>query len=71
MSTERVVAVDLPHYQHPHLQSCWLNHLELEAVKWKTVVKVAVASLRPPTLVMRNIYLSHFPNPLPFLVFLL
>ena len=59
MSIERVEAVDLLHYQHhPHLQSCWRNNLDLEAVKWETVVKVGVAPLRPPTLVMRNTYLS-------------
>jgi len=51
LSTERVVAVDLPHYQHhPHLQSCWRNNLDLVTVKWKTIAKVGVAALRPPTL---------------------
>jgi hypothetical protein len=55
VSTERVVAVDLSHCQHwPHLQSCWQNNPNLEAVKWNTVAKVGVAP-RPPSL-SRNIY---------------
>ena len=32
---------------HHHLQSCWQNNLDLEAVKGKIVAKVGVALLRP------------------------
>jgi|TergutMp193P3_1026864.scaffolds.fasta_scaffold116044_1 hypothetical protein len=35
---------------HHHLQSCWQNNLDLEAVKGKIVAKVGVALLRPPTM---------------------
>jgi hypothetical protein len=52
-----------------NLQSCWQNNLDLEAVKWKTVVKAGVAPLRPSTLVMRNIYPRCCPNPLRFSYF--
>jgi len=67
---ERVVAVDLPHYQHhPHLQICWQKNLGLEAMNWKTVIKVGMAPLYPPCQQMRNISPHHCPNPLQFLVF--
>jgi len=70
VSTGRVVAVDLPHYQHHHhhLQSCWQKILGLEAVILKTVAKVGVAC-RPPCPQKRNISPRCCPNPLPFLVF--
>ena len=71
MSTERVVAVDLPHYQHnPHFQSCWQNNLDLEAVKWKTVVKVGMASLCPLTQVMHYIYPRRVQTHYDFLYFI-
>jgi len=40
-----------------------------KAVKCKIIVKVEVATLRPPTLVMGNISPGGCPNPLRFLVF--
>jgi hypothetical protein len=58
-----------PYQHHIHLQSCWRKNLVLKAVKWKTVAKVGVAPLLPPTLVMRNVYPRRCPNPLRFLVF--
>ena len=68
MSTGRVVAVDLPHYQHHHhLQSCWRKNLGLEAVILKTVAKVGVA--HPPCPQNRNIFSCCCLNPLRFLVF--
>jgi len=69
VSTGRVVAVDLPHYQHHHyLQSCWQKHLGLEAVILKTAMKVGVAC-RPPCPQKRNISPHCCLNPLRFLVF--
>jgi len=70
VSTGRVVAVDLPHYQHHHhhLQSCWWKNLGLEAVILKTVAKVGVAC-RPPCPQKRNISPRCCLNPLRFLVF--
>ena len=68
MSTGRVVTVDLPHYQHHHLQSCWRKNLGLEAVILKTVAKVGVAC-RPPCPQKRNISPRCCLNPLRFLVF--
>ena len=41
----------------------------LEAVKWKTVMKVGMASFRPPCLQMCNISPRRCPNPLRFLIF--
>ena len=67
MSTERVVAVDLPHYHHHHLQSCWRKNLGLEAVNWKTA-KVVVAPRCPPCQDMRNVSSRRRPNSLRFLV---
>ena len=68
VSTGRVVAVDLPHYQHHHhLQSCWRKNLGLEAVILKTVAKVGVA--HPPCPQNRNIFSCCCLNPLRFLVF--
>ena len=69
MSTGRVVAVDLPHYQHhPYLQSCWQKNLGLEAVILKTVTKVGMAR-RPLCPQKRNISPRCCLNPLRFLVF--
>jgi hypothetical protein len=45
------------------------KNLGLEDVKWKTDVKVGVASLHPTYLQMRNIFPCCCPNPLQFLVF--
>jgi len=68
VSTGRVVAVDLPHYQHnPHLQSCWQKNLGLEALILKTVAKVGVAHPLCPQ--KCNISPRHCLNPLRFLVF--
>ena len=69
MSTERVVAVDLPHYQHhPHLQSGWQKSLGLEALILKTVTKVDVIR-RPPCPQKCNISPHSCLNPLRCLVF--
>ena len=69
MSTGRVVAVDLPHYQHhPHLQSCWRKNLGLKAAILKTIAKVGVAR-RPPCPQKRNISPRRCLNQLRFLVF--
>ena len=70
MATEKVVAVDLPHYQHhSHLQSCWWKILSLEDVNWKTITKVGMAHLHPSCQQMRNIFPRRCPNPLRFLIF--
>jgi len=45
------------------------KNLRLEAVKWKTVVKVGVATLHPACLHMCNISPRHRPNPLRFVIF--
>jgi hypothetical protein len=63
------VAVDLPHYPHHHLKSCWQKHLGLETVKWMTVAKVGGANLRSLCLQMRNISPRRCPKPSRFLVF--
>jgi len=68
VSTGRVVAVDLPHYQHhPHFQSCWWKNLGLEALILKTIAKVGMT--RPPCPQKRNISPHRCLNPLRFLVF--
>jgi hypothetical protein len=68
--TERVVAADLPYYQHHHpLQICRQKNLGLEAVNWKTVTKVGMVPLHPLCQQMRNISPHCCPNLLRFLVF--
>jgi len=70
VSTEKVVAVELPHYHHhTHLQRCWWKILDLEAVNWKTVTKVDMAYLHPSCQQMHNISPCRYPNPFQFLVF--
>jgi hypothetical protein len=68
VSTGRVVAVDLTHYQqHPHLQSCWQKNLGSEAVILKTVATVGV-DRRPPCPQMNNMSPRRCLNPLRILV---
>jgi hypothetical protein len=69
VSTGRVVAVDLTHYQHyPHIQSRWQKNLDLGTVMLKTAAKVSVTH-SPPCAQMDTISPCRCPNPLRFLVF--
>jgi hypothetical protein len=48
---------------------CWRNNLDLEAVKWNTIMKVGVAPLHPPTLLMHNVYPRRCLKPLQHCIF--
>jgi hypothetical protein len=67
VSTERVLAADLPHYQHlTHLRNCWRTNLDWQASKW---AKVGVAAARPPCQLICNMPPRRCPNPLRCFVF--
>jgi hypothetical protein len=53
----------------PHFQGCWQKNLGLEAVNWKTVVKVGMAPPRLPCQQMHNISPRCCLNPLQFIIF--